>query len=226
MRNPYQLARLFGSFTRMTFEVGSLERVLEINDALIKLRGPDDARALVENFREAPWGASALRERPRLGRLDPSALAALPGGTLGASYGRFMLARGLDPGSLPTLPADSEDEYVIAHMLETHDLWHVVTGFDTDLFGEIALQAFYLAQHRAYLPFFSLSAVLLNTALVNYPEKAQRLDAMSEGWQMGKRAERLVGMDWRAQFERPLHEVRKDLNLVHERASGGVVGDV
>jgi ubiquinone biosynthesis protein Coq4 len=29
---------------------------------------------------------------------------------------------------------------------ETHDIWHVVTGFHTDVAGELGLQAFYLAQ--------------------------------------------------------------------------------
>lgn len=29
---------------------------------------------------------------------------------------------------------------------QTHDLWHVITGFDTTVVGEIGLQAFHLTQ--------------------------------------------------------------------------------
>lgn len=221
MRNPYQLARLFTSLARMTTDVGRLERVLEINDALMKLRSPADSDAVVEEFRRSPRGAEALRERYRLGPVDLRALAATPAETLGGAYARFMLERSLKPEDLPELQACSEVEYLVAHMYETHDLWHVVTGFDTDLPGEIALQAFYLAQQRSYLPFFALAAVFLNTAVYAYEEKSRRLDALAEGWQLGKRAESLVGIDWRQQLGRSLKDVRRDLGLDWEGSAGG-----
>ena len=38
----------------------------------------------------------------------------------------------------------------VSHRLhETHDIIHVLTGFGTDLVGEMGLQAFALAQNRA-----------------------------------------------------------------------------
>jgi ubiquinone biosynthesis protein Coq4 len=75
------------------------------------------------------------------------------------------------------------------------------------------LQAFYLAQQRSYLPFFVLSAVLMNTALFAYEEKARRFDALTFGWTLGKQAVPLFGLDWQAHLERPLVEVRKQLRL-------------
>ena len=39
--------------------------------------------------------------------------------------------------------------YVIQRLRQTHDLWHVVTGYDTDPASEVALQAFTYAQLRA-----------------------------------------------------------------------------
>ncbi|MDB4972209.1 MAG: hypothetical protein JWN48_550 [Myxococcaceae bacterium] len=218
MRNPHQLARLLVSFTRMTMNVGQLERVLEISDALNQLGSADDTHRLIADFRSTPAGAAALRSRPRL-LLHAEALAALPAESLGGAYARFMQERGLSPASLPSLQVRSDAEYVLAHLYETHDLWHVVTGFGSDLRGEIALQAFYLAQHRAYLPFFALSAVLLNTAAFAYDEKEQRLDAIVEGWLLGKRAQRLVGIDWSAKLTQPLVEVRQELGLVGERVT-------
>src|SRR5262245_2116663 len=113
MRNPYQLARLFTSLTRMTMDVGRLERVLEINDALMKLRSNADSDAVIEEFRRAPRGAEALRERYRLGAVDLPTLAATPAETLGGAYARFMLARGLKAEDIPDLPARSDVEYVL-----------------------------------------------------------------------------------------------------------------
>jgi ubiquinone biosynthesis protein Coq4 len=108
---------------------------------------------------------------------------------------------------------NSDVDYVVAHLYETHDLWHVVTGFDTDPAGEAGLQAFYLAQQRSYLPFFVLSAVLMNTALFAYEEKERRFDALTSGWILGKHAAPLFGLDWQAHLERSLVDVRNELRL-------------
>jgi ubiquinone biosynthesis protein COQ4 len=213
MRNPIQLARLFVSMTRLTLDLKRLDDVIAINDALMKLRKPRDTNALVAELLQSPSVAEALRTRHRLAAVDLYSLLQMPRDTLGGAYAHFMVERGLSPLSLPALAAQSEPDYILAHIYETHDLWHVVTGFDTDTTGETALQAFYLAQQRSYLPFFALSAVLLNTAFFAYDQKDARLTAMTSGWLLGKRAKKLLGIDWRAHFERPLTELRRELSL-------------
>jgi ubiquinone biosynthesis protein COQ4 len=224
MRSPLQSARLIASVTRLTLDLRRLDAVIDINDTLMKLRTEADTRRVIEEFRRSPTAADALQSRHRLGPLDPSELAAMPADSLGGAYGRFMQSRGLKPESLPEVQGCSDIEYILAHTYETHDLWHVVTGFDTDVPGEVALQAFYLAQQRSYLPFFALSAVLLNTAFFAYDQKAVRLDAITEGWQRGRRAASLLGIDWRIHLDRPLEDVRRELSLerddTRQEASG------
>src|SRR5262245_37531173 len=108
MRNPVQLARLFVGVTRLTLDLKRLDDVISINDALMQLRKPSDTSTFVTELLRSPNAAEALRTRHRLGAVDLHALATMPSETLGGAYGRFMLARGLSPQSLPTLEGQSE----------------------------------------------------------------------------------------------------------------------
>jgi ubiquinone biosynthesis protein COQ4 len=223
MRNPVRMTRLFVAVARLARDLGRLQRVFEINDHIIAMRSPGDGEATVADFASAPAGALALRTRPRLGPLDLEALRALPETTLGGAYVRFLDRSGISPESIPAYAAATDLDYVIAHLYETHDLWHVVTGFEADPAGELGVQAFLLAQFRAFLPLFVISAVLINTALYAYEDKARRLDAIARGWMLGRSASRLAGTDWRPLLARPLADVRRELGLaVAERAASAV----
>jgi ubiquinone biosynthesis protein Coq4 len=222
MRNPVHIAELVLSFVRLTADLDRLDRVFAINETLMKLRSRRDTARVLDELRASPTAARALEARHRLGVLDPDALAAMAPETLGGAYGRFMVARDLRPESLPDRYDGSDMDYLLAHFYETHDLWHVVTGFDTDPAGEAGLQAFYLAQQRSYLPFFVISAILLNTAIYAYEDKHARLDAIAEGWRLGKQARCLVGLDWRPLLERDLERVREDLGLPARASSMAV----
>ena len=84
--------------------------------------------------------------------IDLDALAALPDGTLGHTYATFLRSHGLTPEVFDGPPegiADPRRSYVVQRLRQTHDLWHVVTGCETDPAGEVALQAFTYAQLRA-----------------------------------------------------------------------------
>jgi ubiquinone biosynthesis protein COQ4 len=203
------------SFLRLAADLGRLENIFTLNHHLVKLRDERLSREVVLHYQGTEAGAEAIRTRRRL-RLEPSALARLDASTLGGAYVAFMTRRGLSASSIPSLPVADDVDYVVAHLYETHDLWHVVTGFDTDPAGEAGLQSFYLAQQRAYLPLFVLSAILLNTAVFAYEEKERRVDAVVSGWTRGKRARALFGLDWAAQIERPLVDVRRELGLESE----------
>jgi ubiquinone biosynthesis protein Coq4 len=205
-------ARFGWSFLRLTADLGRLDDVFTLNAHLIGLGRGSRSEDLVSHYVKTREGAAAVQERRRL-RLDPGELAGLRASTLGGAYARFLKERGLAPESFPDLPVKSDVDYIVAHLYETHDLWHVVTGFDTDPAGEAGLQAFYLAQQRSYLPFFVLSAVLMNTALFAYDEKERRLDALTSGWTLGKHAVSLFGFDWRVHLERPLVDVQRELLL-------------
>jgi ubiquinone biosynthesis protein Coq4 len=54
---------------------------------------------------------------------------------------------------------------------------------------------------------------MLNTLFFHPELSDERLDAIARGWAMGKRAARLVGIDWAKMLPLPLAEVRVALRL-------------
>lgn len=187
-----------------------------LNDVFVLERGTVDAATnerVLETLRREPATAHAIEERVRLARVDLTALGALPQGTLGRTFAEFLRARGLDPGALPRLEAPDEETYVRAHLYETHDLWHVVTGFDTDVAGEVGLQAFYSAQVDGALPRWLVMGGLLNAILQQPADWSRRLEAIAQGWRLGKTAKPLFGVRWDDKWRMPLGEVRAGLGL-------------
>jgi ubiquinone biosynthesis protein Coq4 len=187
-----------------------LDAVFEIDDAI-----PHQAAsfaAIVRDMRAYPHAAAALAEHPRL-RVDVAALRALPASTLGGAYARFLDANGLDPRAIPRLENEDDLTWSRAHLYETHDLWHVATGFGTDIPGELAVQAFYAAQLPVRLPDFLLAGGLLHAAFWDPADLRPRVDAIARGWFAGKRAQPLFGVRWDRLWQEPLARVRSELGL-------------
>ena len=92
-------------------------------------------------------------------------------------------------------------------------MWHAVTGFATDVAGELGLQSFYAAQLPGGLPLMLLATGFLNTALFAHHDRERRLDAVTRGWEMGRRAKPLFGVPWASLWGHPLGEVRAMLNV-------------
>ncbi len=209
--NPLNTLRMLRSFWRLSQDPNQLGEVFAIADRGSK---PEILAEMARFVSRDPQGARALREGVRLGEVNLVALKTLPQGTLGRVFAEHMLDNRLDPRDIPVPTYPSGDvRYIKTHMRETHDIWHVVTGFDTDVAGEIGLQAFYLAQ----LP-SRLSAVLIAMAFVHLATKAIEprdaiMTAMMRGWAIGKEARPFFGFDWAAHWSTPLAEVRKLLEV-------------
>jgi ubiquinone biosynthesis protein COQ4 len=209
--NPVQSAKMLYHFARLVRDPSRLGEVFEIAETLVDTNA---MAPIVDAFRATPEGARALRERPRIGRVDMKALRALPEGTLGRAFAAHLDRNGLDPNALPMLEHTPDDGmYAHAHLYETHDVWHAVTGFGADVAGELGLQAFYLAQMPAKLGTVLLSLGLLNTFLYAFDERDARMREITRGWLLGRRAKTFLGMDWKALWTTPLSEVRARLNV-------------
>jgi ubiquinone biosynthesis protein COQ4 len=209
MRNPLVLAKLLYKSVILVKYPTRLDEVITLADEI-----SDDKvmQEFIDDVRKDPMGARSLELRPRL-RIVPAELRQLPKGTLGREYIDFMDGNGLRAEDLPNRPSDNAPDFVRAHLFETHDLWHVVTGFATDLAGELGLQAFYLAQLPARLSPLLLAIGMANTLVFGFHDKVARMDAISHGWQLGKQARQFFGRDWSAMWERPLADIRAELNI-------------
>jgi ubiquinone biosynthesis protein Coq4 len=207
LTNRFLFARALWSFVDLVRHPEHLDRVFEISSAMSKQRR-DVLQKMADHFAVDPQGAAAFREKPRL-HVDLDALSKLPAGTLGRTFADHMRANGLDPASIPSLEAHDNLEFIRAHLFETHDVWHAVTGFGTDVAGELGLQAFYAAQAPGGLPLALMAMGLLNTAFYAPDERQARLDAITRGWEMGQRARPLFGTRWDELWGSPIREVRE-----------------
>jgi ubiquinone biosynthesis protein COQ4 len=177
--------------------------------------------AMLEVLARDPRTAPRLRALRPSAPIDLPALARLPEGTLGRVFAEHCRRRHLNP-NLVDLPTGTPEEMLLHHIYATHDIWHVATGWGNDLAGETGLGGFYAAQLGAPA-FFALlmTLLILNSVFFEPATLPERLDAFAAGYESGRSAEPLFGVDWAALFALPLAEVRAKLGLVDRR----IVGD-
>lgn len=213
---PITLLRAIAAYARIVRDPNQLAEVFKLSDSLNESH---ISQRLVRGLRADEAVARALDARKRV-LVDLPALSLLPRGTLGRTYAEFMRANGLVPDALPRLPAKDDGEFLRAHLYETHDMWHAITGFESDVAGELGLQAFYAAQIDGPLAPAILAAGLLNTALFKLDERNARVDAIARGWQGGRHARPLFGFDYASSWAKPIGEVRASLGIPVEGLGG------
>ena len=54
---------------------------------------------------------------------------------------------------------------------------------------------------------------MLNTLLRSMDDLEPRMNAITRGWLLGRRAKPMFGVDWKGQLSRPLEDLRRELNL-------------
>lgn len=170
-------------------------------------------RTVLEELTADPQVAAALRQKRRLARIELSRLAALPEGTLGRAFHQHMTANQISPEPLPRLPASDDLAYFRAHVRETHDLWHVVTGFAADVPGELGLQAFYLAQMPHHLAPLILAGGLLQAGTSALAQRNLRMREIVRGWLLGRAAAPLFGVPWDELWAVPIAEIQARYRL-------------
>jgi ubiquinone biosynthesis protein COQ4 len=152
-------------------------------------------------------------------------------GTLGAAYRAHMVDNGLAEKlaeGYAALTADFEAggkldrmppviKYKVLRGYQTHDLHHVLTGYDTSPPHELALQAFQLAQMDYPYAAMTLSVVVGHMTLVDPHLIKPGFDAITDGWALGRRAKSLQFIPFETMLDRPLADLRRDHGL--ERAA-------
>ena len=102
--------------------------------------------------------------------LEPARFEALPDGTLGREYARFIRANQIDPlGNLLALSRPKNLlEYQFWRAYKLHDVLHVVLDCDATPLGEVPIVAYSLGQARSTAvraPALALCVLLLHMAL-------------------------------------------------------------
>lgn len=212
MKKLISSVRFVSSFVRLIRDPNRLDLVFGLADGLDPATNPN-VRAMLNR----PVVRRHLDGQLPIPRIDLARLRTLPEGTFGREVARFFDAQGLDPAALYHTQGTPKTDFerFKRHMERTHDLWHVATGFRTDVTGELGLQAFTLAQIGSLLGYILLAAGMLHQLSDSSLGEAM-MDEIVRGWRLGKSAQPLFGVDWEALYGRPLAEVRAQLGTAEE----------
>lgn len=194
----------------LTKDPDDLARVFTVIDAL---PGRSPFRT-IRLMRESKAGRQLLAARPDLRAVltDRAALQALPEGSLGRAYLAFVDREGITAQGIVAASEGSEVEHgavdrdmawVGERMRDTHDLWHVVTGYNADLVGETALLGFIFAQ--------TMHPGIAFVGSLAYIRGLPGASMFADGFRRGRRAAWLPAVAWETLLERPLDEVQHTL---------------
>jgi len=174
-------------------------------------------------------GGRIAYERVELADLlmDDAWLDALPEGSVGASYRRFVRAERLSAEGLAAVSRQRLAQIEHAHPYawfgrrtrDIHDVWHVLTGYGRDRLGEACLVAFSYAQTQG----LGWALIAVGAALRSRSPAVAR--AIWQGFRRGRACAWLPGEDYERLLSEPLEMARRRLGLTpptgYEAVSGG-----
>lgn len=200
------------------------EQVFHIIEAL-------NGRALVSNFEafaESARGQVLLERKEYLPPLldDHSWIRELPEGTVGRAYVDFMEREGLTAQGLvdesdkfrsQIRDYDDDLQWYGNRLRDTHDLFHVLTGYGRDALGEACLLGFSYSQNRGRGVIFIafMAARRMAKAL---PRSAHVMDCLWEGKRNGRMALPIIREDILSLLREPLEDARKRLSIQRPEA--------
>ena len=216
-RNPIRWGEAFRALWALRNDNDDTTQVFRIVQAL---RGDAEARN-VERMRETEIGRAILDERRSMLDVlaDRERLRTLPEGSLGREYLAFMEREGLTADGLADAAeqgygerSDDPDIRTYADWArDSHDLWHVLTGYGRDPLGELCLLGVLYSQIRNLGTGF-IAVLGLTHVPFEYPG-APCFRAVWQGFRIGRHAEWMIAQDWERLLTLPIDEVRARLKL-------------
>lgn len=210
--------RALVALTRLFRDPNDTEQAFRVVQALDGVHG----ERLLARFAATETGARLLAERPSIlaALSDRAGLSALPEGSLGRAYLDFCDRVGITPGGLVEASQLEERDrlhadlrYLADRLRDSHDLWHVITGYRTDLLGENSVLAFTAAQTgSAGVGLLAAAGYLRSYRLPASTGEAGR-ELVRIAWHRGKCAAWLPAVAFEELLDRPLDEVRARLGV-------------
>ncbi|MEL6249313.1 MAG: Coq4 family protein [Cyanobacteria bacterium J06648_16] len=149
--------------------------------------------------------------------IDLDALLQLPSDTFGHAYAAHMQRNGLQPFTVsPELEDVARRNVFALRYAVTHDIFHVLLGFDTSYAGEMGVLAFAVAQGYSRSQQIGLWLATVLYPLLAPGQIQQIFDSKQQGYQLGIQADCLLAYRFEEQWSRSLAEVRKTLALPAE----------
>lgn len=191
----------------------------QVFEIMRALNGNSTAR----NYRRllsTPAGGRLAYERVELAErlMDDAWLDSFAPGTVGAVYRDFIRSENLSAEGLAEIGRQANVRSELPHPYawfgrrtrDTHDIWHVLTGYHRDGLGEACLVAFSYGQTGSLgWAVIALGAALRSRGGPRHPYAR----AIWQGYRRGKAAGWLPGEDYEQLMAEPLDAARRRLNL-------------
>jgi ubiquinone biosynthesis protein Coq4 len=174
-----------------------------------------------------PEIAGFAREQWYAEPLDLEGLKRFVPGTLGHAYRDFMVSNDLmerlaegyrdlheqfaTSGKLDRMPPILK--YKVLRGYQTHDLHHVLTGYPATPLGELALQAFQLAQVEFPYAAMWMAVTTGHMAFVDPWLIKPAMDAVAHGWGYGREARSIQFVKFEEMLDQPLEAIRRSYRL-------------
>jgi ubiquinone biosynthesis protein COQ4 len=192
----------------------------QVFEIMRALNGDSTARNYRRLVEATPNGGRLAYEhvelRDRL--MDDAWLDSFAPGTVGAAYRAFIRSENLSAEGLAEVSRQGAAKVDQPHpyawfgrrMRDSHDLWHILSGYHRDGLGEACLTAFSYAQTGA------LGWAVIATGAALRPRGGPQtpyIKAIWQGYTRGKAASWLPGEDYEALMREPLEAARRRLNI-------------
>ncbi|KAG7261984.1 hypothetical protein CRUP_004923 [Coryphaenoides rupestris] len=146
-------------------------------------------------------------------RHDLDKMAALPDGSFGREYLRFLEDNKVTPDTRADVKFVDDEElaYVMQRYREVHDLLHTILGMPTNMLGEVAVKWFEAAQT-------GLPMCVLGAALGPLRLKSSRLQSLFTSlgpWalQNGRQARCVLSIFYERRWDQSLEDLREELRI-------------
>jgi ubiquinone biosynthesis protein Coq4 len=223
MLKTLQEIRFARAFFRLAQDPTRTEEVFRLSNIGMHMDTSEAVRIAVGRAVRSKGFLDLFHERYQAPPADFKKLARLPDNTLGKQYELHMTRNGLKPDFFwPTSRAD-EAQYLIHRGREVHDIWHVLTGYDTTFEEEIALQAFTLSQLESAISNVIMAAGLMHAVLFKPSKMLDLIELIDEGRRRGAASEYLMGVAWEKHWEMPLEEARAWMKIPPRKEAGSLL---
>ena len=159
-----------------------------------------------------PGGNNAASQTiPELTDID--ALGRLPVGSLGNDLYRMLVdnnfdAEVLDREVIGLANLTPALRYVNTRILQMHDVWHLVAGYQTTSLHEIAISAFQLAQFGHNYSSMFLATVATMSCCKTPAGFGLLMQNITEAWRHGRATPALMSIHWESEWHETPEQIR------------------
>lgn len=171
----------------------------------------------------AIWRHQGVKEAFDIGllpKIEIEDLKDYPEGTLGYEFYHVIVDNGFDVEVLDSEQFDAEGmemppaiDFTSRRILQSHDIWHLVGGYNITPIHEVAISGFQLAQFGQNYS----AAFLATTGFItgfNFPMGfAFLLQVTFEGWQHGRETTPMLLIDWHKEWGKSIDAIREEYGI-------------